>query len=252
MRPITLILPHFMNLGMLAEHQRVWMDYPEDLRAKLHVIVVDGGSPKGSRPTPRVITATGLGSFRVFRILKHVRWNWLASRNLGMAEATTDWRLMTDIDHVIPKETCRQLTTERLDPSCVYRLARVDAPHPWPYALFECPVREAKRFHPNTWMLTGEMFEKTGGYDERLAGCYGSDGEYRDRVQARARAVIMMPHNLVRYSREVIADASTPSTVYTRKNDPKNDNDLKARREKRALILDWQPLRGTFAWEQVC
>lgn len=252
MRPLTLILPHFVNLGMLAEHQRVWMDYPEDLRAKLHVIVVDGGSPKGSRPTARDIFATGLGSLRVFRVLKHVRWNWLASRNLGMAEAMTEWRLMTDIDHLLPEDTCRRLMTQALDPSCVYRLARVDAWKPWPYALADCPVREAKRFHPNTWLLTGKMFDKTGGYDERLAGCYGSDGEYRDRVQASARAVIMLPDVLVRYPREVIPDASTLPSVYTRKNDPQNDDDLKARRQKRALIKDWQPLRGTFKWEQVC
>lgn len=252
MRPITLILPHFMNLGMLAEHQRVWMDYPEDLRAKLHVIVVDGGSPKGSRPTPRDITATGLGSLRVFRILKHVRWNWLASRNLGMAEATTDWRLLTDVDHVLPAVTCKAMMTAPLDKDSIYRLARVDAPHPWPYRIEDCPVRETKRFHPNTWFLTGPMYDRVGGYDERLSGCYGTDGEFRDRVQATARAVVALSDVLVRYSREVIVDASTPPEIYTRKNDPKNDNELKARREKRALIPDWQPLRGTFKWEQVC
>lgn len=252
MRPLTLILPHFQNVGMLAEHGRVWADYPDDVRSQLHVIVVDGGSPKGDRPTKKLVETAGLGSFRIFRVLKHVRWGWLASRNLGMAQATTEWRLMTDIDHLLPEQTCRSLMTQTLDPSCVYRLARVDAWKPWPYELTDCPVREAKRFHPNTWLLTGKMFDKTGGYDERLMGCYGSDGEYRDRVQARARAVIILPDVLVRYPREVIADASTPPEVYTRKNDPKNDADLIARREKRAKMGDWQPLRGTFKWEQTC
>lgn len=252
MRPLTLILPHFQNVGMLAEHGRVWAEYPDDIKAQLHVIVVDGGSPKGSRPTQKAVETAGLGSFRIFRILKHVRWNWLASRNLGMAHATTDWALLTDIDHVLPAETCAALMTADLDATSVYRLARIDAPHPWPYQLTDCPVREAKRFHPNTWLITKPLYDAIGGYDERLAGCYGTDGEFRDRVQAAARAVIMRPDVLIRYSRDIVADASTPPEVYTRKNDPKNDADLVARREKRAKIANWVPLRGTFAWEQTC
>ena len=46
MRALTLVLPCFCNLGMLAEHQKVWADYPADLGAQLHAIVVDDCSPK--------------------------------------------------------------------------------------------------------------------------------------------------------------------------------------------------------------
>src|SRR6516164_6929587 len=42
---LTLVLPYFQNRGMLAEHYRVWRDYPSDLRARLHVVVVDDCSP---------------------------------------------------------------------------------------------------------------------------------------------------------------------------------------------------------------
>lgn len=253
MTALTLVLPHFCNLGMLAEHQRVWAEYPAEVRARLHVIIVDGGSPKGARPSKKLLgLVEGLGSLRVFRITEHVRWNWLASRNLGVAQAMTDWVLLTDVDHLLPVETCQALLDATLDPSCVYRLARVDAPHPWPYTIADCPVRETKRFHPNTWLLTRTMYDAIGGYDERLAGCYGTDGEFRDRVQATARAVVLLNDVLVRYSREVIPDASTPPEVYTRKNDPVNDADLLKRREARAKIPDWTPLRGTFPWEQTC
>lgn len=250
MQALTLILPFFCNRHMLAEHARIWADYPADVRKSLHVIVVDGGSPKGQRASAKGLQTEGLGSFRIYRVLKHVRWNWLASRNLGMAKALTSWRLLTDIDHVLPAETCDSLTTQRLDPDSVYRLARIDAFKPWPYTLAECPVREAKRFHPNTWLLTGKVYDKIGGYDERLAGCYGTDGEFKDRVHAHARAVVHLTDVMVRYPREIIPDAST--TIYTRKNDPENDNELRERREKRDLIKNWKPLRGTFAWEQVC
>ncbi len=251
MRELTLVLPHFCNLGMLAEHFNVWADYPADLKSKLHVIIVDDCSPKASRPSVKSVRDIGLASFRLYRIGTKVRWNWLACRNLGMAEATTDWALMTDMDHVLPAETMRALSTQDRDPSCVYRLPRVDAYQPWPYDLAACPVREQKRMHPNTWLMTRSMFDRVGGYDERLSGCYGTDGEFKDRVHASARAVVTLTDVMVRYPREVISDASTLPEVYTRKNDPVNDAELVKRRSLRATVPGWKPLRLTFPWERV-
>lgn len=235
---------------MFLEHQRIWATWPWSLRARLHVILVDDGSPKALRIPSKAVTITGLASFRRYRILKDVRWNWLACRNLGVHQATTDWVLLTDIDHVLLAETLEQVTTMNLDEANVYRLGRVDAPHPWPYALADCAVREAKRFHPNTWLLTPEIFDRIGGYDERLSGCYGTDGEFKDRVRATAKAVVQLGDVLmVRYGREVLPDAST--TVFTRKNDPNNDDELIRRRDAREQIKNWRPLRLTFPWEQI-
>ena len=59
MRALTLVMPHFQNLGMLAEQQRVWADYPADLRARLHVVLVDDCSPKGLRPGRKSVTVSG-------------------------------------------------------------------------------------------------------------------------------------------------------------------------------------------------
>jgi hypothetical protein len=247
MRDLTLILPHFCNHGMLAEQQRVWADYPADLKSQLHVIVVDDNSPKGARLSPKLIQPTGVASVRLYRIGgQKRRWNWLACRNLGVNQASTEWVLLTDIDHVLPAETLTRLLTGPLDARDVYRFARADAPHVWPYRLAACADYKP---HPNTWLMTGEMFDRIGGYDERLSGCYGTDGEFRDRVQQTARAVVSLPAPMVRYPREIIADAST--TVFTRKGDPVNDEDLKQRREARARIKNWRPLRLTFPWERV-
>lgn len=250
MTPITLVLPFFANRSMWIEHQKVWSDYPAELRALLHVVLVDDCSPADARPDPECLD--GLGSVQMFRCLEKRRWNWLFARNLGVAKAKTEWVLLTDIDHVLPVETFQSLSRYPLDKVNVYRLGRVDAPHPWPYTLAECPVREAKKFHPNTWLMTRKMFDRIGGYDERLSGCYGTDGEFRDRVQNNARAVITMPDaRLVRYGREILEDASTPPTTYTRKNDPANDEDLRKRKAERDKIPGWRPLRLTFPYEKV-
>lgn len=249
MTPLTLIMPHFCNLGMIEEHLRIWEAYPSGLRSQLHVIIVDDCSPKGQRPSAKAMRDVGLASLRLYRIEKKVRWNWLACRNLGMHQASTTWALMTDIDHALPAETLRALVTAERDERCVYRLSRVDAPRPWPYALEEC---KPYKLHPNTWLMTRAMFDAIGGYDERLSGCYGTDGEFRDRVHRESRTVVILSDTIIRYPREVIADASTLPSVYTRKGDPSNDQDLIERRERRDKIAGWKPLRLTFPWELVC
>jgi hypothetical protein len=231
MRELTLILPYYRNAGMLLEHFRTWRAYPCDLKSRFHAIVVDDGSPE--HVAKKCIEPTGIASFRLYRIEVDVRWNWLACRNLGVDQARTSWVLLTDIDHLLPEGTLRRLVYGELDPATVYRFSRVDAPYATPY-----------KPHPNSWLLTRGMFDAIGGYDERFSGYYGTDGEFRDRVQATAR-VEMLPEPLIRVPRDVIADAST--TTYGRKEQGDKVNVAKIRAERGAL-KEWRPLRLTFPW----
>jgi hypothetical protein len=258
MRPFTLVLPYYENAGMLEEQQRVWNAYAPDIQAALHIIVVDDGSPAhpaephvretwvspgGARfpdldevPTAPW-TRVGPASFRLYRTLVDVRWNWLFCRNLGVDQATTDWVLLTDIDHVVPEATWRALMTEDLDELSVYRFSRVDAPDLTPY-----------KPHPNSWCLTRALFDRIGGYDERFSGYYGTDSEFRERVHHQARAVILREDALIRYPREVIADAST--TTYGRKEE--RDRAAVARiRAERERQKRWRTKRLTFPFERV-
>jgi hypothetical protein len=187
---------------------------------------------------------------RAYRLLEKKRWNWLGCRNLGAKMATTEWLLLTDIDHGLPVVTLTRILDGALEPRNVYRFARVDAPHPWPYALAECPPYKP---HNDTWLMTRAMFfdPRIGGYDERLAGCYGTSGEFKDRVMATARAHVGLVEPVIRYPRSVIPDASTPPSVYTRKNDPVNDEELKQRKDARARIPNWKPLHGLTPYEEI-
>lgn len=250
MRELTLVLPHYQNLGMFTEQQKIWSDYPDDLRARLHVVLVDDCSPKESRPTRKAVSVKGLASLKIYRLLEKKRWNWLACRNLGAKEASTDWLLLTDIDHVLPVETLRRILDGETDERKAYRFSRVDAPHPWPYALADCSPYKP---HNDTWLLTQELFfdHRVGGYDERLSGCYGTSGEFSDRLKATAPATVLLPDPMIRYPREIIPDASTHPSVYTRKGDPENDAELARRKTERALIRRWRPLHGLVPSELV-
>lgn len=234
-RQITLVLPYYDNPGILREQQRTWSTYRHKLKGCLNVIVVDDGSPRW--PALAAVEETGIASFRLYRLGVDRRWNWLACRNLGVAEAKTDWVILTDIDHVLPAETLEAVAHEPLDPETVYRFSRVDAPHLTPY-----------KPHPNSWLLTRAMYDTIGGYDERFSGFYGTDADFRERVQTTARAIVMRSDVLIRYPREVIPDAST--TTYGRKEEQDRVNVTRIRAE-RALIPDWRPLRLTFPWERL-
>lgn len=249
-RELTIVFPHFCNLGMLAEQQRVWADYPKDLRSRLHVIVVDDCSPDGAQPSRESVTVSGLASFRICRLLKKQRWNWLACRNLGAKLATTDWLLLTDIDHVVPASTLSRLLDGPLDPSEVYRFKRVTAGSLWPY---DPAAQPAYKPHNDTWCLPRAMFfdPRVFGYDERLSGCYGTSAEFKDRLVSVALVQVLLNESIVRYPREVIPDASTDPSVYTRKNDPENDAELRRRKDERAQVDGWKPLHGLTPFEEV-
>jgi len=237
MRPLTLILPFFCNPGMLREQQRAWRMYAEDLKASLHVIVVDDCSPP-KRGAKAVLEETGVASVRLFRALEKKRWNWLFARNLGVDRSTTEWVLLTDIDHVVPEATLRAVMTEPLTSALAYRFARVDA-----------PSLIVVKSHPNSWLMTKRLFDKVGGYDERLSGYYGTDADFRDRVMERARAIVVRTDVLIRYPASVIPDAET--TTYGRK-EPQDDVGLAQVKADRAKLPRWRPLRVQLPWEQVC
>ena len=235
MRPFTLVLPYYENGAMLDEQQRRWAALPAGLRAALHVIIVDDGSPRDpARPHLRDV---GLASCRLFRTAVDVRWNWLFCRNLAMAHCRTSWALMTDMDHVVPAETWSRVMERDLVADHVYRLSRVDMPALTP-----------DKPHPNTWILTVAMFDRIGGYDERFSGWYGTDAEFRDRVAQTARRIVLLDAVAIRYPRSVIADAST--TRYARKQ-PEDRANVRRIRAERDRELNWRPKRLTFPWETV-
>lgn len=254
MRPITFITAYYRNPQQLREQMTVWRSYKQQWRGLLHAIVTDDCSPEryAALPVVQAEAVPGIASFRLNRTLKDVRWNWLFCRNLGVSQAETEWVLLTDIDHVLHEDTLRTLTTMDLNPQAVYRFSRVDAPRPWPYKLSHCKPYKP---HPNSWFMTRQMFDRIGGYDERFSGLYGSDGEFRDRVNATAAAVIMLPNPLIRYPRTIIPDASTHESWRDGENRPiarKTEYDgagIPRAREARAKIPNWTPLRLTFPWE---
>lgn len=249
MTPFTLIMAYYDNPRMLEHHIDAWFSLPEEQRRLLHVRIVDDGSPRWhavtiARAYINELKAK-LASFELYRMGVDVPWNQDACRNLGASKATTDWLLMTDIDHVVPAATWQRLMFGPLDASRVYRFGRVSAPSMEPY-----------KHHPNSWAFTRKVFWSCGGYDEALAGYYGTDGDFGRRLLGvsdlenlpNAVGLTHLPEVLIRYPREVIADAST--TTLERKK-PQDKAEIRRIIKERGRISDWRPSTLSFPFERV-
>lgn len=236
MRRVTLCLPYYRNAGMLALQLARLDQLPTAIKSHLELIVVDDGSPE----EPAKARKIGM-PVKVFRIDVDIRWNQDSARNIAVAHASHGWVLLTDIDHLVPRATFETILNRQLDKWSVYRFNRttLESLDPW----HETPYKP----HPNSWLMTRQMYDQVGGYDERFAGFYGTDAEFRDRLSAHARIEILGAA-LTRVPRETIPDAST--TTYLRKQ-PEDAIGIPRIKAERALIANWKPLRLTFPYHLV-
>lgn len=231
MTPTTLVMAYYENAAMLALQLATIRALPRELKKALAVIVVDDGSPMAPAKgedigCPLLIYRMGLDK----------PWNQDACRNIGVHHAVTPWVLLTDMDHVVPEATWRPLLLRSHDPDVVYRFSRVSAPDMLPY-----------KPHPNTWFMTKAMYDRIGGYDENYAGFYGTDALFRDQAMAAA-PIEMRKDVIIRYPRELVADAST--TTLTRKT-PENSEGLAQIHARRRTDPDYVRKHLSFEYSRV-
>lgn len=223
--PLTLIYPYYENPQFLQRQIEGWQAWSADVRQHVSAIIVDDGSP-----VPAVLPDVLPFPMQLFRIEVDVRWNWLAARNIGFHHAPEGWCLVTDIDHVIPEPTISSAVFGSLDSGVIYGFSRSEHDG--------TPLAA----HPNSWLMTRQMFWTVGGYDEALSGHYGSDGEWRRRCAATAPMQILTDR-LIRY--EYVGDSST--TRYLRKQ----PQDAAVRRIVSARGTGWRPKTLSFPYHQV-
>jgi glycosyltransferase involved in cell wall biosynthesis len=195
---LTLVYAYYRNPDMFRRQLMEWGSYPEAVRAQTEFIVTDDCSPKGGiefciKDIPKGI------NLKLYRITEKVPWNWLACRNIGAHHARGKRLLLTDMDHLVSVGNAQKIMTAlpTLDKRRVYLFTRVSA-----------PKLDKYKPHDDSYLMRKDLFWQIGGYDEDLAGHYGTSGRYRRRV-AKKHKLIRLNIPLIRYGREVIYDAST-------------------------------------------
>ncbi len=245
MSDLTIIMPYYMNPGMLSLQYETWAAYPDEIKDRFSVILVDDGSPEGCAvDVPR---PDGLPNLSIYRVTEDRPWHQHAARNLGAHVAQDGWLLLTDMDHVLTEKAAWKLLNRigRLDEGSIYTLARVEADTGLP-TLAE---NGQPKPHPNSFVVTRDTYWRIGGYDEDFCGIYGTDALFKARAFTHARKDHLSNVALTRYWRDIVEDAST--NTLTRKDGREID--------ARQKIIDAKRSRGElkvvkvlqFPWERV-
>ena len=200
---LTLVYAYYKSPQMLRKHLEEWVLYPSEVLAQTEFIITDDCSSELGIETVLNDVPAGL-NIRIFKITKKVPWNWLACRNIGAKYARGEWIVLTDIDHMIQRKHIIKLyqAFKLLQKDFVYLFTRIDAPNMTEY-----------KPHNDSFLMTRNLFWKTGGYDEDLSGNYGTSGRYRNRVFRLSNGHKRIKIPLTRFPREVVPDASTVDFV---------------------------------------
>jgi glycosyltransferase involved in cell wall biosynthesis len=226
---------------MLARQYEIWAAYPEKLKDKIDVVLVDDGSSQAAVNVERPL---GLPDLQIWRVLIDKPWNQHGARNLGAQTARGPWLFLTDMDHIMPTESLDALLS--LDrPSVIYTFHRIDIDTMQPTTRPDGTCKP----HPNTFAMTKKLYWRIGGYDEDYCGIYGTDGLFKSR--ARECAKFRHLHNvpILRVPRSYIADAST-TTLARKEGRPDGAKDA-VRAAKRARGEENIVKTLQFPYEQV-
>lgn len=229
---IQFVYPYYRNPRFLQHQAGIWRTYPLRLQKHLSIIVVDDGSPEGEEAFSILKGWGSLVNLRLFKIEVDVRWNWLAARNIGAHHAKNGFLMITDMDHVVPRDTLEMLIFGQHDPKTIYRFSRVE----------HHELSKKIHNHPNSWFYTREMYWKIGGHDEAFSGFYGTDGEYRRRCAATA-PIRIHREPLVRF--EYQGDSST---LHYKRKQPEDAavKQIIGRRKR-----NWKPRVLSFPYHEV-
>lgn len=245
---VTLIVPYYRNMMMLAEQASQWNAYPESVR----VIVVDDGSPEPALPIIEAnVTDEARSRLQLYRIGVDIPWNRGGARNLGSKMAETEWIVHVDIDHLLMADCARTLLDTPVNPKRWYRFNRYrrgradetrrkdKIPDDQEFGLIEP--------HIDSYLIGREAYWKTGGYDEDYSGCLGGGSPFLKRLEEKRGKPEILPKDvfLCVYTRSVVADASDntldrDTSEYSRRRKVK---------EKTGNTKPLNPLR--FPWTRV-
>jgi hypothetical protein len=240
-RALTLVYAYYDNPGMLARQFETWRSYPEWYRKRIKCVVVDDASPRW--PALEVPRPADLPALELYRVRVDIPWHQDGARNLG-AHVSEGWLFLSDMDHVLPPASLPRVW-RCANRDCFYTFDRWDA-------ATDAPMLNGAgqpKPHPNSYVMHRDLYWRAGGYDESFCGVYGTDGAFRRQLERAGFHRHLEGVNIVRYSRDVIPDAST--TTLDRKAYGGDAAKVAAHERKRAAGRAGRIVTLDFEWDRV-
>lgn len=205
---VSLVMPFYLNRSMLELQYAEWLNWSPLAKAQIEIVIVDDGSPDPAALVPMPIEpGRRLPDISIYRVAEDRPWHQHAARNLGAHVAKGPWLLLTDIDHMLTADQADALLKRigRLDPQTAYFLHRIEADTGEP----TLGKDDQPKPHPNSFVMTRDLYWQAGGYDEDFCGIYGTDGLFKERLFRIATRGHLKHVALRRFWRELVPDAST-------------------------------------------
>lgn len=190
--------PHFLKWWYEA-HNRIL-----DMGCDYVMNIGDDGSQKS--PASEFFEKHSPNSnTRLFRVKHDVGFNSHGTRNLLMAQTTTDWNLMSDIDRRFPDTTL----TSVIENQDNLKRGRY-------YSFWEKVQSSPDRFSVNDYLVHKEDFWGTGGYDEEFVNIHFGDRYFLDtlRIFAKRKKMPEWHVKYVRGARSVTWSDEVTKTIY--------------------------------------
>jgi glycosyltransferase involved in cell wall biosynthesis len=245
---LSLIMPFYENRGMLELQMTEWLRWSPKAKAQIEIIIVDDGSPDpaldvampGLRECDRPVIS-------IYRITEDRPWHQHAARNLGAHVARGPWLLLTDMDHMLTAANADALLKRlgKLDPATAYFLHRIEADTGLPTLGRD----DQPKPHPNSFVMTRDLYWQAGGYDEDFCGIYGTDGLFKSRLFTIAEQGFLKHVALKRFWRDIVPDASTTTMLRKEGRMPGDKQAVMIR--KQAEGREGQVTTLNFPWERV-
>jgi len=186
---LTIVHPFFGEIKRFNTlFDNYWSKYPEKIKDKLHIIVVDDyGTPPIHDLLPGRVCDFNL---TVFRITENLKYNTPGALNVGSVEAKTDFIFHLDSDCVLEPNMMDKLMTADPLPNYMYKFRR--------NRITDNPDRKRlTRYLPCANLLHKNIFTTVGGFDEDFTGSrsggYGffdNHFDYKVRMQGFCKSVI--------------------------------------------------------------
>lgn len=221
---------------MLATHLKLWKIVSNSLsinKQSLEIIIVDDHSSVGEEPNVELLKQIDL-PITVVKIENDIIWNISGAKNLGASMARYSRLIMADFDFAITPELIVELNRVDLsDPNLMlFPLGQYNRNQKYG------PFGKVNRGHCNSFVISKELFNRVGGYDEDFAGAWGSEDSYFLHLcdVNGARKVEMTSPGFFFH----IRDRSLKDITYYRYNMVRNQ-DLFKRKKNKAAIRNYGP-----------
>lgn len=182
---ISVVIGYYANFNHLVDQVKVWSAYPPAILNQFEFVIVDDGTPSlKSRSlkdlceeNSEILSKVPL---RTYRIPKDVGWNNHGARNVGAFVARGKFLIMLDMDCVILPKMLHQIIasmkTLRTKEALYFSRVRVEkVKGQW---LLKNPLPKS----PNMFLIHRSTFWSINGYNEDLEGVYGTDAEFKRRL----------------------------------------------------------------------